>query len=133
MEDHLAQVPACASECIHEDRVHEVRAKLAAEGDTLSLALATLFKLFADPTRIRLLRALLLHELCVCDLAAILGVSTSAVSHQLKSLKLLNIVRFRREGQIVYYALADSHVEKILSLGLEHITEGEPENQKTRA
>ncbi|MBQ7456478.1 MAG: winged helix-turn-helix transcriptional regulator [Desulfovibrio sp.] len=114
-------LPSCDSDVIHHEAVEDVRRIL--QKDTLSQDLATFFKLFSDPTRIKLLRALLVRELCVCDLAAVLGVTKSAVSHHLKALKLLNIVRYRREGQVVFYALADSHVESILSLGLEHITE----------
>ena len=111
----------CESEVIHEEAVAEVRGKLSdAEEYT---ALASLLKLFGDPTRVRLLHALELHELCVCDLAALLGVTKSAVSHQLKMLRLANLVKFRREGQVVYYSLADGHVRAILEMGFEHIRE----------
>ena len=74
-------------------------------------------------TRVQILHALELHEMCVCDLAALLGITKSAVSHQLKALKLANLVKFRREGQVVYYSLADDHVNAILDIGFEHIRE----------
>lgn len=111
----------CESEVIHLDTVAEVRGKLAESEDYTRLA--ELMKLFGDPTRVRLLHALELHELCVCDLAALLGVTKSAVSHQLKALRLADLVRFRREGQVVYYSLADDHVRAILEMGFEHIRE----------
>lgn len=111
----------CDCDVIHEELVSEVRAALpdACEYE----ALATLYKMFADGTRLRILHALEQHELCVCDLAVLLGVTKSAVSHQLKSLRLANLVKCRREGQIVHYSLSDDHVKKILDIGLEHIHE----------
>ena len=111
----------CESEVIHEEAVAEVRGKLSDAEEYTQLA--SLLKLFGDPTRARLLHALELHELCVCDLAALLGVTKSAVSHQLKMLRLANLVKFRREGQVVYYSLADDHVRAILEMGFEHIRE----------
>ena len=111
----------CESEVIHEEAVAEVRGKLSDAEEYTQLA--SLLKLFGDPTRVRLLHALELHELCVCDLAALLGVTKSAVSHQLKMLRLANLVKFRREGQVVYYSLADDHVRAILEMGFEHIRE----------
>ena len=75
------------------------------------------------PEIARLLHALEMHELCVCDLAALLGVTKSAVSHQLKTLRLANLVKPRRDGQVVYYSLADDHVRAILNMGFEHIRE----------
>lgn len=111
----------CETELIHEDAVREASQALCAPEEYA--ALAALLKLFGDPTRVRLLHALEQRELCVCDLAALLGVTKSAVSHQLKQLRLANLVRARREGQVVYYALADDHVRAILDLGFEHIRE----------
>ncbi|MGN0660407.1 MAG: ArsR/SmtB family transcription factor, partial [Oscillospiraceae bacterium] len=72
---------------------------------------------------VKLLHALEQNEMCVCDLAVLLGLTKSAVSHQLKALRLANLVKFRREGQIVYYSLADDHVKSIIDLGFEHLTE----------
>lgn len=117
MEDTLS----CACEVIHEETVTEVRQRLSPSEEYTQLA--ALLKLFGDPTRARLLHALELHELCVCDLAALLGVTKSAVSHQLKMLRLANLVKYRREGQVVYYSLADDHVRAILETGFEHIRE----------
>lgn len=111
----------CDCEVIHEDRVNEVREKMS--DTTEYLKLSELYKLFGDCTRIRILHALELNELCVCDLAALLGLSKSAVSHQLKVLRLSNLVKFRREGQIIYYSLADDHVKEIINIAMEHIRE----------
>lgn len=111
----------CTSEIIHEETVQAVREMLP-DNETY-ISLATLFKLFGDPTRAKLLHALEQHEMCVCDLAALLGVTKSAVSHQLKSLRLARLVTYRKDGQIVYYSLADDHVRRILDLGFEHISE----------
>ena len=85
--------------------------------------LSNLFKMFADPTRVKILHILVDKELCVNDLAELTNVTKSAISHQLKSLKLLNLVKYRRDGQNLYYTIADEHVEKILSTGLEHLFE----------
>ena len=83
--------------------------------------LAALFKMFGDGTRVKILHALEQNEMCVCDLAALLGVTKSAVSHQLKALRLANLVKFRRDGQVVYYSLADDHVKYIVDIGFDHI------------
>ncbi|MBQ7265546.1 MAG: winged helix-turn-helix transcriptional regulator [Firmicutes bacterium] len=91
--------------------------------DSEYMALAALFKLFADPTRVKILHALNIGEMCVYDIALMLGLTKSAVSHQLSSLKLANLVKYRREGQLVYYSLADDHVKKIIDMGLEHTYE----------
>ena len=85
--------------------------------------LADLFKVFADTTRIKILYALYDRELCVQDIAQALGISQSAISHQLRVLKDARLVRFRRDGKAVYYALDDDHVRTILSLGMEHVEE----------
>ena len=90
--------------------------------DTL-YKLADLFKTFGDPTRIRILYILSVGELCVCDIAEVLSMTQSAISHQLRVLKQMSLVRFRRDGKTVYYSLADSHVSTILAQGLEHINE----------
>lgn len=92
------------------------------EEDTI-LRLATFYKTFGDPTRIRILYALSIQELCVCDIADLLGMTQSAISHQLRILKQSELVKFRKEGKTVFYSLADSHVSTILAQGLEHINE----------
>lgn len=85
--------------------------------------LADLYKMFADSTRVRILSALQARELCVLDLAALLGVTQSALSHQLRILKQSKLVKSRREGKTVFYSLADKHVESIFKQGLEHVRE----------
>ena len=85
--------------------------------------LGELFKVFSDPTRLRILGALSHGELCVCDIGATLGASQSAVSHQLALLRSARLVAFRREGKTLYYRLADDHVGRLLALGLEHASE----------
>ncbi len=85
--------------------------------------LADLYKMFADSTRVRILSLLLKRELCVLDLAALLGVSQSALSHQLRILKQSKLVKSRREGKTIFYSLADGHVESIFKQGLDHVQE----------
>lgn len=85
--------------------------------------LAELFKVFGDSTRIRILYALFESELCVGDMAQLLGISQSAVSHQLKILKDAKLVRFRRDGKIIFYMLDDDHIRTMLSMGMEHVEE----------
>ena len=114
MEKHT-----CDCEMIHREVVEDTRKKMCPEGEYQHLA--TLFKMFGDGTRVRILHALEQNELCVCDLAALLGMTKSAVSHQLKALRLANLVKFRRDGQVIYYALADDHVKDILDIGFDHI------------
>ena len=109
----------CDCEVIHEAVVADTRRKMQPEEEYLRLA--TLFKMFGDGTRVKILHALEQNEMCVCDLAALLGVTKSAVSHQLKALRLSNLVKSRRDGQVVYYSLADDHVKYILDIGFDHI------------
>lgn len=111
------------SECqqFHPEAVEEVRSKMSPKTEYIQMAV--LFKLCGDGTRAQLLHALLIRELCVCDLAALLGITKSAVSHQLKVLRLANLVQGRREGQNVFYSLADDHVKAIIHTGFEHIRE----------
>ena len=109
----------CDCEVIHEAVVEDTRRKMQDESEYQNLA--TLFKMFGDGTRVKILHALEQNEMCVCDLAALLGLTKSAVSHQLKALRLSNLVKFRRDGQVVYYSLADDHVKYILDIGFDHI------------
>ena len=92
-------------------------------GDALLCDLADLYKLFADSTRIKILYALVESELCVCAICELLAMEQSAISHQLKKLRLANLVKCRREGKTVLYSLADEHVRSLISLGFEHLTE----------
>lgn len=112
----------CDCEVIHEEVVNSVSQKMLSKD--IYIDLGSLFKLFGDGTRLQILFALDKHEMCVCDIAALLGLTKSAVSHQLKALRLANLVKYRREAQTVYYSLADSHVKAIMDIGLEHLTEG---------
>ncbi len=91
--------------------------------DELLYDLADLFKAFSDTTRIKVLYALMNSEMCVCDIAALIGTSQSAVSHQLRTLKQSHLVKFRRDGKSALYSLADDHVYSILSQGMTHICE----------
>lgn len=111
----------CEARIIHIERVEAARLSSleAGELDTLSL----FFKTFADPTRIKILMALAQQEMCVCDIAAFLQISESAVSHQLRFLRNTELVKNRREGTVLYYRLVDDHVSQILHKGLEHIRE----------
>lgn len=117
----MTKQPFCDCEIIHEDVVNDTRNKMQPKEEYVRLA--ALFKMFGDGTRVQILHALEQNEMCVCDLAALLGVTKSAVSHQLKALRLANLVKFRREGQIIFYSLADDHVKEIIDMGLEHIFE----------
>ena len=117
----MERLPVCECESVHQDIVDAVQPQLLDGAEAIDLA--SLFKLFGDGTRVRILQALRVHELCVCDLACLLGLTKSAISHQLKALRLSNLVKFRREGQNVFYSLADEHVEAILDIGLEHLRE----------
>lgn len=92
-------------------------------GDELLYDLAELFRVFGDSTRIKILYALFESELCVNDIAQVVGLSQSAVSHQLRVLKTNKLVRFRREGKTIYYALDDDHVRSMIALGMEHVEE----------
>ena len=85
--------------------------------------LSELFKIFGDSTRIKIINVLLIEELCVNDIAEKINVSQSAVSHQLRLLKQAKLVKYRKEGQTIYYSLADNHIEKIFMMGVEHIEE----------
>ena len=114
-------IPCCEEPLIHIGTVEKVRTQLPPDEQLYDLA--ELFKIFGDSTRVKILYALLESELCVCDIAKLMEVTQSAVSHQLRVLKNSKLVKFRREGKTVYYTLADSHVIHILAQGMEHICE----------
>ena len=102
---------------------HNPHLQTEAPSDEVLYKLADLYKVFGDPTRIRILYALSGGELCVCDIAELLGMTQSAISHQLRVLKQSSLVKFRRDGKTVYYSLADAHVATILAQGLDHVQE----------
>ena len=116
---------------LHPGRVAELRAALIAEGEVTDLA--ETFRVLGDPTRVRILDALSHGELCVCDLAALVRMSESAVSHQLRLLRNLRLVRPRREGRMVFYALDDRHIIALFRQGLRHVQEGRGRARGVRA
>ena len=120
MEDRY-NVECCDFIHAHEGIVEQVRLTLPGE-DTL-YDLTELFRIFADSTRVRILYVLFESEMCVCDIAALLGMTQSAISHQLRLLKQARLVRCRREGKQVLYALSDNHVHTMLAQGMNHICE----------
>ena len=115
------KMPSCGYRHAHPELVERVHANMPREEHLF--ALAELYRVFSDHTRVRILFALLESELCVCDIAKVLGMSLSAVSHQLRVLKQARLVKYRREGKTVFYSLSDDHVRLILDQGLEHIEE----------
>nr|MDD6335341.1 metalloregulator ArsR/SmtB family transcription factor [bacterium] len=120
MEDNT-RIEQCEFMHVHQDKVLKVQQAMPQE-ETL-YDLADFFKVFSDSTRIKMLYVLLEAEVCVCDLAQLLGMSQSAISHQLRLLKQAHLVKFRREGKTVFYSLADDHIAHILCQGLEHVME----------
>lgn len=114
-------IEKCDCDVIHEDVVNRVREEMPQE-ETL-YDLAELFKIFGDSTRVRILWALDAAEMCVCDIAYLLGMTQSAISHQLRILKQANLVKSRRDGKIVYYSFKDDHVKQIFDQALSHIAE----------
>lgn len=115
------ELECCESEEIHENLLKIVRETMPEETELYDLA--ELFKIFGDSTRIRILFVLFEAEVCVCDLAQALGMTQSAISHQLRILKQNKLVKSRREGKSVFYSLADEHVRTIIAQGCEHIKE----------
>lgn len=106
---------------IHEEIISEVRQHMPEE--ELLLDLADLFKVFGDSTRVKILCALFKSEMCVCDIAALLCMTKSAISHQLRVLKQAKLVKYRRDGKVIYYSLDDDHVKNIFDQGLAHVSE----------
>jgi ArsR family transcriptional regulator, lead/cadmium/zinc/bismuth-responsive transcriptional repressor len=113
----------CEVECVDPERVAGVRERLPDE--RAGQALAEVFKVLADPGRVRLIVALLeAGELCVCDLSAVTGLSETACSHNLRLLRSQRLVRYRKQGRNVYYALDDAHIRLLVDVGLQHVGEG---------
>lgn len=111
----------CEVFCVNAPKVKAVTQELSAQKNIIDLA--ETFKLLGDPTRLKIILALRMGELCVCDLATTLGLSRSAISHQLRLLRNLRLVKFRREGKISFYSLDDSHIAAIIDSAMEHIGE----------
>ena len=114
-------VERCELMHVHEEIVSQVNANMPDE--EILYDLAELFKIFGDSTRIKILYVLFESEMCVCDIAQLLGMTQSAISHQLRALKQSKLVKYRREGKTIYYSLADGHVRTILDQGMEHVAE----------
>jgi ArsR family transcriptional regulator len=121
MSRKIAEFDRCDCNVIHDDIVERVKQKMPQE-ETL-YDLAELFKVFGDSTRTKILWALDEEEMCVCDIAYLLNMTQSAISHQLRVLKQAKLVKNRREGKIVFYSLDDEHIRQILETGLIHIME----------
>ena len=111
-------IEECEINFIHADRVQQARAQMVDE--STAEGLSETFQALSDPSRIRLISALMDCELCVCDLAAVAGMTQSAVSHQLTLLRNLRLVKNRKEGRIVYYSLDDEHIRDLFQRGVEH-------------
>jgi len=117
----LASSPICSCTVIHQNVVDDVKRGLPQDASLAEMA--ELFKCLSDPTRLKIVHALLAAEMCVCDIGALLEMSTPAISHHLKVLRQLKLVAFRRSGKIVYYSIGDEHIAPILSQALAHIRE----------
>ncbi|MBO4992566.1 MAG: winged helix-turn-helix transcriptional regulator [Firmicutes bacterium] len=111
----------CDEICVHDEVVNSVTEEMPE--DEILYDLAELFKVFGDTTRIKILYVLFESDMCVCDIAELLNMGQSAISHQLRVLKQAQLVKFRREGKQVIYSLADDHVRTIINNGMEHIME----------
>lgn len=115
------KIETCSCNVIHEDVIYKVKGKMPKE--EILYDLAEFFKVFGDSTRIKIMCALFEEEMCVCDIASLLNMTQSAVSHQLRVLKQSRLVKYRKEGKVVYYSLDDEHIKDIFKEGLEHINE----------
>ena len=115
------EIECCDTVLVHKDVIEEIQSHMPEEN--ILRELADFYKVFGDATRIRILYVLLQHEVCVCDLAEILGMTQSAISHQLRVLKQMKLVKNRRDGKTIYYSLAENHIQTIISQGMEHIAE----------
>jgi DNA-binding transcriptional ArsR family regulator len=116
-----SDIDKCNCNVIHEEVVNQVRKVMPDEEALLNLA--ELFKVFGDTTRVRIISALIHAEMCVCDIASLLGMTKSAISHQLRALRQTKLVKYRKEGKVVYYSLDDDHVATLFAQGLIHVCE----------
>ena len=121
MQEENVTIEQCECLHVHEALENRILNEIPEEGKLSDLA--SFFKVFGDVTRVRILYALLCSEMCVCDLAQVLDMTQSAISHQLRTLKQMALVKNRRVGKTVFYSLSDSHISMILSQGMEHIEE----------
>lgn len=114
-------VSVCDCEIIHEDLVEKARQAMVSED--ILLMMADFYRALSDSTRIKIIDLLEKNELCVCDISALLNMTKSAVSHQLKNLKEMNLIKCRRSGKQVWYSLADRHVKEVFDISMEHVME----------
>ncbi|MFO7570128.1 MAG: metalloregulator ArsR/SmtB family transcription factor [Smithellaceae bacterium] len=114
-------IKGCGNRTIHEHLVAKARQSMP--DDEALYELADLFRVFGDSTRIRILHALMSSEMCVCDISFLLGMTESAISHQLRVLRQTRMVTQRKAGRVVYYSIADDHIKTILKCGLDHMVE----------
>jgi ArsR family transcriptional regulator, lead/cadmium/zinc/bismuth-responsive transcriptional repressor len=119
----------CEIYYVNEGHVRSARRVLSPEREILSLA--EIFRTLGDPTRVKILQALSVEELCVCDLAKLLGISESATSHQLRVLRSQKLVRFRKEGKMAFYSLDDAHIDSLMKEALRHVREGAGPGRET--
>ena len=117
----LIEEDGCQIRVVHLEKVEQARKQVISDRDLSRLSLT--YRVLGDPNRLKIVMVLRTVEMCVCDLAAFTGLSESAVSHQLRRLKDLALVKSRRDGQIIYYSLDDEHVAGLLDVGLEHVRE----------
>ncbi len=117
-------------EVFHADAAIVASLRASQLADAAVADLAEMFRTLGDPTRVRILDALARHELCVCDIATLVGLTESAVSHQLRLLRHMRLVRARREGRMVYYALDDQHITELFAQGLRHVEEARPQSRR---
>jgi len=118
---HIRNAECCEENHIHTDLLEKVNSGIPEDEEMMDLA--ELFKMFGDTTRMKILVVLMQSEVCVCDMAEILKMTQSAISHQLRILKTSRLVKTRREGKSIFYSLADEHVKNIIAMGLDHIRE----------
>ncbi len=111
----------CNTTIIHEDILQKVKQEMT--DDAILFDMAAEFKVLSDPTRLKIINALLLSEMCVCDIAALLNMSQPAISHHLKSLRQTRLIKYRRDGKIAYYSLDDEHIKIMFSQCATHVTE----------
>jgi ArsR family transcriptional regulator, lead/cadmium/zinc/bismuth-responsive transcriptional repressor len=119
---NLLSEERCEVRVLHRDRIQKAQREASPEKETARLA--SLYQVLGDPTRLKMIMGLREGEMCVCDLAAFLGLTESAISHQLRRLRDQALVKKRREGQTLYYSLDDEHVADLLRVGLDHVREG---------
>lgn len=117
----MNNIYTCGVTAIHEEVVKHVKENML--DDNKITLMAEFFKVFGDSTRLKVLYALSISEMCVCDISSMLDMKQSAISHQLKILRQARLIKYRRDGKVVYYSLNDDHIKQIMSKGLAHVSE----------